>query len=298
MPPPNIPFEQLPAGTAIAFRNEPTGEVTYMSEEPAQQSGVNPRQYFERGLRQNQDFIKQQYGTQWKMLHKTSKSEEQFRQNVDKLIAETDTKLNEIQYEYDQKIGILDQIKGMADQGLLTQQTSSMATRKIMGLPEDKQADWRLEHGRIIGEYKRIADTIEALDVPKTWGGKYKWNKMNAKQRNQLELLLNAKEVLLQQEREIYENLPQLNQKAVGLQTAQLRKEGRYTYPGGTGIPTLPDIAYRKPVGFSGKVLADKPKPRSELQQLNAETAQQILQEAGGDKTLARQLAKQRGYKL
>ena len=256
MPPPNIQFEQL----------------------PAEQKQTNPQQFFAADLERNQNYVKQQYRTQWEMLKKNARNEQQFRQNVNQLMAETDTQLQQLQFKHSQRIAIVNQIEELTGQGLISPEVGQRAVWETAGFkfPQDKTTDWRTEHGRIINEYNRIEDTLEGLDFPKTSGGEYKRGKMSPEEVNRLNLLENAKNVLLQQERSIYEKLPQLEQKAKALQVANFRRERKrkWSFSKFTNWRVGPPPKWfmqgydNKPVGFTEKIIADMPTARQPAQKI------------------------------
>ena len=80
MPAPNIQFQQL----------------------PAEQQAINPKKYLTADLERSQNFIRQQYDTQWELLSKTSRNKKQFKQGVDQLITNTNVQMQKIQYQHDQ----------------------------------------------------------------------------------------------------------------------------------------------------------------------------------------------------
>ena len=294
MPAPNIQYDKL----------------------PAEQQKANPRNYLTADLERNQNYIKQQYDTQWKLLSKTSRNEKQFRQGVNELIANTDAQLQKIQYQHQQKISTLDRIEELTSQGFISSDVGQRAVWDAAGIKMPKKQDWRTEHGRVITEINRIQGALDADDFKtdkpmfprrdtKFGPGKemeYAWDKMSPEKTRQLEQLLNAKEVLLQQERSIYDKLPQLEKKATALQTASFRRNRRFEWSSKWhgGFKKMPDWFARgydnKPVGFNEKIVADMPYSRQTGQKkLTKDIARQYLIKHGNMQA-AKEAAERDGY--
>ncbi len=287
MPAPNIQFQQLPA---------------------EQQQKSNPRQYFTAGLERSRATLQQQYDTQSKMLQKTAKNTEEFKQGILKLRSKTDIQWQQVEYEHRQKIAQLDQIMQLTNQGLISTETGERASWQAAGfkIPEDKEPDWRIEHGRTVTEINRIQNILDGenesgkrifplKDVKFGFGKQmeYDWDKLSPERAEHLKQLLNAKDFLLQQERSTFEKLPQMQKKATGLQAAEFNRErnrkwalGKFTHISRAGPPPkwFMQGYDTKPVGLVEGVIADMPKPR----QTKISTRQELLTEykrLGGSKT-------------
>ena len=162
MPAPNIPFEKLPAGMAAAFRDEGTGQVTYFPDEPSQPQRPDPRQYFTSQLQQKENYLKQQYRTQWEALRSKATDADKFRQDVDQLIANTKMQLNQAQYEHQQKIAVLDQIQQMQQSNLLSPEVAQQESWQQTGLniPQQKQVDPGTEINKAIRQIKNAEASL------------------------------------------------------------------------------------------------------------------------------------------
>ena len=285
---------------------------------PAEQQKSNPRNYLTADLERNQNYIKKQYDTQWELLRKTSRNGKQFKQGVDELIANTDAQLQKIQYRHQQKISMLDQIEDLTNQGFISPDVGQRAAWETGGFKMPKKQDWRTEHGKIITEINRVQDALNAIEsktgramFPRKdtkWGpGKemeYSWDKMSPEKAQQLEQLLNAKDVLLQQERSIYDKLPQLEKKATALQTASFRRErnkkwamSKFTNWRVGSPPKWFMQGYdTKPVGFNAKIVADMPYAKQpQVKKLTKDIAKQYLIKYGNMQA-AKEAAEQDGY--
>lgn len=286
---------------------------------PAEQQGVNPRKYLDSDLERNQNYISKQYDTQWELLSKTSRDKRQFKQGVDQLIAQTNAQMQKIQYQHKQKIAMLNQIEELTSQGFISSDVGQRVAWETSGFKMPKQQDWRTEHGRVITEINRIQDALNATESAtgeamfprkdtKFGPGKemeYEWNKMSPEKAQHLEQLLNAKEVLLQQERSIYDKLPQLERKATALQTTQFRKQrnrkwalGKFTHPLRAGPPPKWFMQGHdtKPVGFNAKIVADMPYTKQPQQKkLTKDIARQYLIKHGNMQA-AKEAAERDGY--
>ena len=296
MPAPNIAYQKL----------------------PAEQQNVNPRNYLTADLERNQNYISKQYDTQWELLRKTARSDKQFRQGVDQLIAQTDAQMQKIQYQHSQKIAVLDQIEDLTSRGFISSDVGQRAAWETGGFKMPKKQDWRAEHGKIITEINRVQDALNATEsktgkamFPRKdtkWGpGKemeYSWDKMSPEKAQHLEQLLNAKDVLLQQERSIYDKLPQLERKATALQTASFRKErnrkwaqSKFTHWRVGSPPKWFMQGYdTKPVGFNEKIVADMPYAKQpQGKKLTKDIAKQYLIKHGNMQA-AKEAAERDGY--
>ncbi len=297
MPAPTIQYDKLPAG----------------------QQAVNPSKYLTADLERNQNYISKQYDTQWELLSKTSRNEKQFRQGVDQLIANTNAQMQKIQYQHDQKISMLKQIEELTSQGFISSDVGQRAAWESTGFKMPQKQDWRTEHGRVITEINRIQDALNATESKtgkemfprkdtKFGPGKqmeYSWDEMSSEKARQLKQLLNAKEVLLQQERSIYDELPQLERKATALQTSQFRKQrnrawalSKFTHLLRAGPPPKWFMQGHdtKPVGFNAKIVADMPyKKQPQRKKLTKDVARNYLIKYGSVQA-AKEAAEQDGY--
>ena len=125
---------------------------------------------------------------------------------------------------------------------------------------------------------------------------------MSPVETNRLNLLLNAKDVLLQQERSIYEKLPQLERKATALQVSNFRRQRRmeWSQKWHAGFKTMPKWFAQgydnKPVGFTEKIIADMPTARQPAQKkLTRAIARQYFIKYG-NRQAAMEAAEQDGY--
>ncbi len=298
MPAPNIQFQEL----------------------PAEQQQTNPRQYFAAGLERDKAALQQQYSTQSKMLQKTAKDAEQFKQSITQLRAKTDMQWQQIEYGYKQKIAQLDQIMQLSNQGLISSDVGHRAAWQTAGfkIPKDQEPDWRLEHGRTVTEINRIQNILDAedtktgktlfpkKDVKRGFGKQmeYDWNKMSPERAEQLEQLLNAKDFLLQQERSTFEKLPRMQKKATSLQAAEFNRQRRikwgqrWPHFGFTEkMPKWFAQGYdQKPVGLVEKVINDMPKPQQfKSKKLTKDIARQYLNRYG-NRQAAMEAAQRDGY--
>ncbi len=296
MPAPNIAYQKL----------------------PAEQQNVNPRNYLAADLERDKNALQQQYNTQSKMLQKTAKDEKQFRRSLIQLRAKTDSQWQQINYQHSQKIAMLDQIEDLTSQGFISPDVGQRAAWETGGFKMPKRQDWRTEHGKVIAEINRIQDALNATEsktgkamFPRKdtkWGpGKemeYVWDKMSPEKARHLEQLLNAKDVLLQQERSIYDKLPQLEKKATALQTASFRRERskKWAMSKFTNWRVGPPPKWfmqgydNKPVGFNEKIVADMPYAKQpQVKKLTKDIARKYLIKYGNMQA-AKEAAEQDGY--
>lgn len=311
-----LPFEELPAGMSGMLKDEETGETTYIPRRPQQQDEqASPQQYFNSQLEQGRNYLQQQYDAQVNLLKRSNVSDDQFNKSVMKLQSQTESKWQQINFENQQKMGSLNQIDQLTQQGFLSPEAGQRASWQIAGFNMPQPKDWRAQHGQVMTELNNINKVLQSTDT-KTGkklfpleGGiiskkDYAWGKMPPQRQADLQGMLNAKEVLLQQEREIFQRLPRMQKTATKLQSSYLQQRnrkwamGKFTNLLRAGpMPSWYARGFdKKPGGFVGSVVKDMPKiKQAQAKRLTREIAAQYLTQYG-NRQAAMEAAQQDGY--
>ena len=249
---------------------------------PAQQ--ITPESILNSELKQQQTALQQEYDTNLKYYQDTARSDDEFWGNVRELQRKSDLRANEIQQKFKNRMSNLNQVKTMINQGLFSPETGNRVMMKISGInlpAQPKPTDWRTEHGRTFAELKRINAIINSTDsrgkpvFPRTyWSKDYAWDKMSSQKQQDLRRLLNAQQILQEQQMEIFRQLPKAQQKAFGLQNAAIQRQGgkiktRLNLAANRGFAPLYAFDKNKSSTFGEKIAVDMPRPKMQPQKQN-----------------------------